>query len=241
MGLAYQMGQSFFLNMGLGLIPWTFFVSPQKTGRGFFQIVYVIGLAFIVLSAMGENAYSLSLLFPFFALCILGLTLKEEKLSQCSRFFSLIWGAGVIGLFVFTGDRQATLFSLSSLCLLGSTVFAMLLGHWYLVVPKMSEQPLLNVLKVFWVACFFKLLFIFWQFPPLVEFFKKSQSVFDVSIVFLRYLWGPVGLCVLGFFTWKLTKMRSLQSATGILYVMVLFAIIGEFFALYLFGKGLIL
>ena len=50
----------------------------------------------------------------------------------------------------------------------------------------------------------------------------------------MRWAWGLIGPAVLGYFIWDTVKIRSTQSATGLLYVAVVFVIIGETMAQYL-------
>ena len=50
-------------------------------------------------------------------------------------------------------------FFMGSTLLLGSIVFAMILGHWYLVVPKLSERPLIRLIQFTWLILAIK---FFW-------------------------------------------------------------------------------
>jgi hypothetical protein len=44
----------------------------------------------------------------------------------------------------------------------------------------------------------------------------------------LRWMAGLVGPAILGWMAWNCARVRSTQSATGILYVVVIFVFIGE-------------
>jgi len=61
--------------------------------------------------------------------------------------------------------------------------------------------------------------------------------MFNWIMVSMRYLWGYLAIVILNIFAYKLVKMRSIQSATGILYVMVFFIFVGEMTSSYLFYK----
>jgi hypothetical protein len=50
----------------------------------------------------------------------------------------------------------------------------------------------------------------------------------------MRWCWGLLGPLGLAYPIWATVKIRSTQSATGILYVAVLFIMTGEFLSLYL-------
>ena len=48
------------------------------------------------------------------------------------------------------------------------------------------------------------------------------------SLLSLRWLSGLVGVLFLGLMTWQTLKIPNTQSATGILYVAVMFSFLGE-------------
>jgi hypothetical protein len=50
------------------------------------------------------------------------------------------------------------MFFFFSSTLLGISNFAMILGHYYLVVPKLSEEPLIYCLFIFWGVLFLRLM-----------------------------------------------------------------------------------
>ena len=57
---------------------------------------------------------------------------------------------------------------------------------------------------------------------------------FGQIVLVSRILWGVVAPLVLAFLVYRTVKMRSTQSATGILYAMCVMVLIGEGCALYL-------
>jgi hypothetical protein len=131
---------------------------------------------------------------------------------------------------------------LASAALLGSSFTAMLLGHWYLVLPSMDVSLLqrivkfhlgstavraLAVLAVAWAAA------VTWssiQGPSFSTYLLSVDGVF----VWQRVLFGLVGPAVLAWMTWETAKLRATQSATGILYVDFFMVIVGELVAKYL-------
>ncbi len=60
---------------------------------------------------------------------------------------------------------------------------------------------------------------------------------FNWLVISMRWLWGYVALAVLSAFAWRLCRMRSIQSATGVLYIMVFFVFVGELISGYLYFK----
>ncbi len=118
---------------------------------------------------------------------------------------------------------------LTSAALLGGAVTAMLMGHSYLIAPAMSITPLLRLLALLFVATALRMLVAgtgFW-------FWTREHSLGtlqDETVLWLPVRWGIglVGPLVLGWMAWQTAKIRSTQSATGILYVVVILCFLGE-------------
>lgn len=55
-----------------------------------------------------------------------------------------------------------------------------------------------------------------------------AWNEFVVGAIALRWLAGIVGVFVLSILTWRTLKIPNTQSATGILYVAVIFVFMGE-------------
>jgi hypothetical protein len=127
---------------------------------------------------------------------------------------------------------------------LGGALAALILGHWYLVTPRLSEQPLVLVASgLYWVVIIQLLLFGVWvtigtgtdsaPFRPLVGG--------SALLVWLRLLVGLVFPAVLCWMAVKTARTRSMESATGLLYIGVAAIAAGTIVAgaLY-YGSGLI-
>ena len=56
----------------------------------------------------------------------------------------------------------------------------------------------------------------------------------DALFFLFRILWGIVGPIALSYFIWKTADMKSNQAATGLLYVALVFVLIGELLSSYL-------
>jgi hypothetical protein len=119
---------------------------------------------------------------------------------------------------------------LSSAALLGTATTAMLMGHSYLIAPSMSLTPLMRLLVAFFAALLLRGILAglglwFW----IGEQALPTMSGDEVAI-FLPVRWGIgfVGPLVLGIMAWQTAKIRSTQSATGILYVVVILTFLGE-------------
>ena len=130
---------------------------------------------------------------------------------------------------------------LSSSAFLGGACTAMILGHWYLVIPSMDVSHLQSIVKLHMVSMVVRIAVVAaavyfaistWQ-PGLGPSFR--YYVLSISGVFFwqRVLFGLAGPAVLSYLTWETAKIRSTQSATGILYVDFFTVVVGEVLAKY--------
>jgi DMSO reductase anchor subunit len=152
---------------------------------------------------------------------------------------------------------------------LGGVMTAMWLGHWYLVTPALSEKPLQFATTLVLVGILAQVLFAVTAGPtttyavqpngpsitnPAVTAtttvsaakpgIKPVGSVVATplsadAIGWLRILVAFVLPLVLGGLAWKLIRDRSFQSATGMLYLVVVCALAGEAIARGLFLMGI--
>lgn len=146
--------------------------------------------------------------------------------------------AGMVCLLVATGiglwaalehagatSLRQVLDTLTASLLLGFTMCAMLLGHWYLNTPTMKLEPLKNLVLAMLAAVALRAVV---AGIMSIEDGFLVESTFAVAITGLRWLAGLVGLGVVGLMTWQTLRVPNTQSATGILYVGVILAFLGE-------------
>jgi hypothetical protein len=133
-----------------------------------------------------------------------------------------------------------SLFLLSAGLLLGIITYSMLLGHWYLVVPKLSAQPLKIAAVIMWIILGIKISWSSFSLYQNYSFFEVETQLgagyaFNWLLLLMRVSFGYVVIVGMSFFNWKLLKLRSIQSSTGILYAMTFFVFIGELVSTYMF------
>ena len=125
------------------------------------------------------------------------------------------------------GAAWRTLAALLSGLVVGLTVHAMLLGHWYLNAPGMQIDALKRMIDwalVAWAAQFVVAAVI--AAPHVGEVAGADRAT--LAILSLRWLAGLLGLPVLLWMSRKTLDIPNTQSATGILYVACLAVITGE-------------
>jgi len=109
----------------------------------------------------------------------------------------------------------------------GLTVHAMLLGHWYLNAPGMSVDALRKMID--WALAAWGVQLVLCLATAAVDpSGLRLAGGTATALLSLRWLAGLVGLPVLLVMSRKTLDIPNTQSATGILYVACLAAILGE-------------
>lgn len=242
----------FLLSVAFGSQLFAPVVSTKLTGVGFYKLTTSIVMSALVL-AFGVDFFMSPELSLNESLCYgilfitnaLGFAMHRDEKSI------LMWVLYVVQVITFSTLTFLTFqyspiwitFFISSMLLFGISNFSMLLGHYYLVVPKLSEEPLIYCLNIMWTILFFKV------FSSLAVVFSDGMTyltegttlgdgyVYNWLFISMRYLWGYVAPLILSLFTFKLCRLRSIQSATGVLYIVEFFVIVGELISVYLMAK----
>ena len=127
---------------------------------------------------------------------------------------------------------------ISSGLLLGMTMAAMLLGHWYLNTPTMELVPLKRLILAMGAAVALQTALSalgLWGEIAATEHLSLQWILFVV----LRWTFGLVGVGAMARMAWQTLKIPNTQSATGILYVAVIGTFVGETMALLLSSESL--
>jgi hypothetical protein len=127
--------------------------------------------------------------------------------------------------------------TITSGVLIGFTMAAMLLGHWYLNAPGMELRPLRKLLVAMAVAVVAQA--VVCGVGLNLENSLQSLSTQDWLFLTLRWSFGLLGVIVLIWLTWQTLAIPNTQSATGILYVAVMGVFVGETMSLLLSAESL--
>jgi hypothetical protein len=154
-------------------------------------------------------------------------------------FGALAWGDGSLGAFWLL--VQLAVVSAA----IGGVFAAMILGHWYLVTPKLPEAPLILLARVLLaVVALQVVLFITWTAtgagPADVAPFSSLVGPWAL-FVWLRLIVGLVFPLIVCWASVQTARTRSMESATGLLYINVGSIAAGTILAAGLyFGAGLL-
>lgn len=127
--------------------------------------------------------------------------------------------------------------------LIGAVVWAMNLGHWYLVSKTLPFQLLARGSEAFGALALLRMLFaiVALGFIAKRSFGAAGEAMEtlvdpmkDGLFFWSRVLWGLLAPVVLAPFIIRTARMKSNQAATGLLYVALVFVMVGELLATYL-------
>ena len=248
MGLTVEVAQHFLLALALGMGAFPLSVDTQLTGVGFYKAVLSIVAGGLILSLGIHLIYSeiISIHSALYLLTLIILVFlfkyhRDRRSGLMVALHSFKTVSVALISFLFLGkDWPSFLYFISSSLFLGSVLFAMVLGHWYLVTPRLTERPLMTALKIMWVTMAIKMTITLGEYFQKQAFFESGASLgmghlFNWLMLTMRVIWGYLIIAVLSYFAWRLVKMRSFQSATGLFYVMTFFTLVGEMISTFLF------
>jgi hypothetical protein len=104
----------------------------------------------------------------------------------------------------------------------GGCLAAVILGHWYLVTPRLSTGPLVLATRLLSVAVAVQLaLFVVWVSLGSGEVSAPFGVLTGRSglLVWLRLVVGLAFPLVLSYMAMRTARTRSMESATGLLYI----------------------
>lgn len=117
--------------------------------------------------------------------------------------------------------------NISSGLLLGTTIAAMFLGHWYLNSPTMELAPLRRLLLAMGASAILQAVVSSVGIACELTYANHLTTQWLLFVV-LRWAFGLVGVAVLVWMAWRTLEIPNTQSATGILYVAVIGVFVGE-------------
>ncbi len=236
-----------FSQLGVGMMLTLLFISPRSVGNSFFKFASLTA-AILLGVTLGFN-----FLFPS--------PVRQSQVPviflsvyKFAAAFVLLTGATAAGLVAVATDSLAFTHLLSlggwehwmllinhlaATALLGSVMLTMVFGHWYLVIPRLSIDPLKRLTKVLIAAIAIRIVTMAASFAVLdvkLPFAAVLHELFVQQGIFFwpRVIFGVLVPTVLAFMIWSTVKIHHTQAATGLLYLAVVALLFGEFFSKFL-------
>jgi hypothetical protein len=148
-----------------------------------------------------------------------------------------LWAASLVVASPQLGGLGVPLATLAGALALGAALTGLSLGHWYLVSPTLSVQPLIRVTFLCLGAILAQLILL----PLLIYGPGSSQQgtsellTDDALFLGVRIIFGLLVPLIATLMTWRTARIRSLDSATGLLYIVAALILAGEIAARTLF------
>lgn len=236
----------FLLEAGAGTALLLLFFPTKTLGPGFFSLHGALAVLFVGLSAL-TRPQGLGTVLPAAAAALLALytALAQAGKARAATAVLAAGAAAATSCLVRValaaprpgGDTWTALGAILGGLFFGAVLLTMNLGHWYLVSRSLPFRLLARGAMLFAVLAGARALLlasavVAGASPDGLSSLLSLEK--DALFFLFRVLWGIVGPLALSYFIWKTADMRSNQAATGLLYVALVFVLIGELLSSYL-------
>jgi hypothetical protein len=254
-----------FSQLGVGMMLALLFLNPRRIGNGFFKfasltagILMGVPLAFDYFFPSPYRAGYAPAILLLISIVLTVLYHRVINLDKFDAAFALLIGVVATGLASITLDSlvfnkllniagwQHWLLvgnNIAAAGILGTVLLAMVFGHWYLVIPKLSIDHLMKLTKVMMAAILIRIVSVVVTLAfiktepslPLGRVLSVLMLSLDQGLFFWpRLICGIVAPIVLAVMIHSTVQIRHTQAATGLLYVAVIVLLLGEFMSKFL-------
>ena len=233
----------FLLRLAFGLAAAMAATSPRDVTSGYFRnhLYVVLGLCTLAtLIAASDSALSVSLPLAAGVLSYLGTVAWLYERTGAGRLLLVAVALTALAAAVVEVPVAESTAGLASLwvrseplvagAVMGTTLAAMLLGHWYLNTPTMKLAPLRRLLALAAAALICRAVvaaLATWMSAVGESGFWEQPNWFW-ALLAIRWLFGLLGAGGLIVMAYRTLEIPNTQSATGILYVAVIATFLGE-------------
>lgn len=157
---------------------------------------------------------------------------REQPIRRLAPVVPLVglaglWTAALVEPGAQLGGLGAPLAVLAGGAALGSALAGLSLGHWYLVAPSLSVTPLIRLTFLCLGAIVVQALLV--VAALLLEPGAVSRLFGEWALFFaVRVIFGLAVPFAAAIMVWRTARIRSLDSATGLMYVVAALVLAGE-------------
>jgi hypothetical protein len=236
---------TFCLRLACGMVAVLPLLAPQQVPPRFFRVQYLTALGLLAVAGFflygAVEPWYWPLLVAGMVCCAGASLVWHLDAAPGGKFFNwaappLLAGCLLAGDGATSGWQVAD--DLASAALLGSAVTAMLMGHTYLIAPALTLAPLYRLLAALGAALAVRVVLAcvgLWLWTG-----RAGAGNLETEMLLwlpVRWVLGLFGPMLLGWLAWETARIRSTQSATGILYVVVIVCFLGELTSQLLLAK----
>ena len=236
----------FLLESAAGIAFLLLFFPPRTLGKGFFSLHGTVALGFALVARLlgpaglppAASASAVGLL-GLYALAAHADRAALARPLLAGGAFCAAWAMARVALVAprTPGDAWTVADAAVGGLFFGAVLLVMNLGHWYLVSRSLPFELLGRGATLFAALAVARTLLLGAAVAanPAPGGLESLLSLEKDALFFLfRVMWGIVGPLALSYFIWKTADMKSNQAATGLLYVALVFVLIGELLSSYL-------
>ena len=229
---------SFLCRFGWGMAVGLLLTPSSDVPAGFFRVNLLVVMGLATLAALASaTAWPLGIVCGVCAVAAVAAWLGGIGWLAARRGFAI--GCTVVVMLALAAATVASgaaaetaaeglvgaVASLSAGLVIGLSVHAMLLGHWYLNAPGMRVDILQTMVLWTLAAWGLEMMIAVAGLPTLLGLLADPATA---ALGGLRWIAGLLGLPVLLVMSRRTLEIPNTQSATGIMYVACLAAIVGE-------------
>ena len=241
---------TFCLRLAAGLLLMLPILPSAQIPPRFYRVHFLTALGLLTVTAAFVFEDADALFWFIFAMaiavCVIGSIVWHLDEAPGGRWMALLAPAIVTACMIYGGMivrggsnspwRMAD--DIGSALVVGSAITAMLMGHSYLIAPAMTIAPLMRLLAIGAAAIVLRIALAcvgLWGWTS-----SLGTGNLDTELILwlsVRWALGLIAPLILGWMAWETARIRSTQSATGILYVVVIVCFLGELMSLLLVEK----
>lgn len=232
---------TFCLRLALGMLAPTMILPAAIVPPRFFRVQFLAALGLGAIAGMFAAPETSPAFWMIYAVAMLaaaaGSIVWHTEEAPLGRAMFYV-GTLAMGAALILSRPDAWVDDLAGALVVGAAVSAMLMGHSYLIAPAMSLAPLNRLLALLAIVLVLRAVL---ACVGLYEWTRSSPGrTLDLETALwlgARWLLGLIIPIVLTWMAWETARIRSTQSATGILYVVTIVVFLGELLSMLLAEK----
>jgi hypothetical protein len=230
----------FCARVALGLVACLLLLSPRQLHPRFHRTQFLTALGLLAIATLAAwpdlDPWPRGLFAGTTVMTLLGSLSWTLEPAPGGRTLIVTTTAALITALALISPVPALMADhLTSAALLGTALTAMLVGHSYLISPGMALAPLMRCFFAGAVALVVRVGVIgwgLWCWTDITPTYNLNNEL--VLWLPVRWLVGVLAPLGFGLMAYSAARIRSTQSATGILYVVVVCGFLGELLGLLL-------